>query len=149
MRIDIHQPAPDLAALLSRIPVHVMADLRRRYAEPQRAYHTWTHVEDLLTLFVEPRGPLHDDAAVLYAILFHDAVYDPKRADNEERSADLVRVLAPEILHDASSLSDPGSLPPVRSSHAKAQDPRSGNAARGETGSRAASTTAKTREAAA
>lgn len=79
----------------------MVADLRRRYAEPQRAYHGWTHIKALLTLFVEVRDQLHDPQAVLYAILYHDAVYDPTRSDNEERSADLLRDLRPGLLDEA------------------------------------------------
>lgn len=67
----------------------VVADLVRRYAEPQRAYHTMRHLSEMsdaldrLTDAVPP--------AVLCALWWHDAVYDPAAADNEERSADLAR----------------------------------------------------------
>ena len=76
---------------LPHVPASVLAELRRRYAEPQRAYHDWRHVEALLTLFEEAKPLLSDPTAVLYAVLFHDAVYDPTRTDNEDRSADLLR----------------------------------------------------------
>jgi predicted metal-dependent HD superfamily phosphohydrolase len=33
------------------VPDSVLAELRRRYAEPHRAYHDWRHVEALLGLF--------------------------------------------------------------------------------------------------
>jgi len=54
---------------LSDISGEMVSDLRKRYGEPQRAYHTWTHIEKLLALFDEVKSRLHDPPAVLYAIL--------------------------------------------------------------------------------
>ena len=84
-------PVPDS---LEAVPAPVLDALRGRHAEPQRAYHDWRHIEELLALFGEVSGALRDPAAVLFAILFHDSVYDPRRGDNEDRSADLLRDLA-------------------------------------------------------
>jgi predicted metal-dependent HD superfamily phosphohydrolase len=52
------------------------------YAEPHRAYHTSAHLRDVL----ERLQDVLDDRLQL-AAWFHDAVYDPRRRDNEERSA--------------------------------------------------------------
>ena len=80
----------------------VLADLRNRYAEPQRRYHTWAHIEALLGWFALRRDHLHDPAAVQLAILFHDAVYDPARSDNEAQSAQLLRDAdLPDVTDDA------------------------------------------------
>ena len=80
----------------------VLADLRNRYAEPQRRYHTWAHIEALLGWFALRRDHLHDPAAVQLAILFHDAVYDPARSDNEAQSAQLLRDAdLPDVSDDA------------------------------------------------
>src|SRR5262249_29142305 len=83
---------------LSGVPAAVLADLKKRYGEPQRAYHTWAHIEQLLALFEEAKPRLHDPIAVLYAILYHDAIYEPTRSDNEEKSAELVSSLNSDIL---------------------------------------------------
>jgi len=45
------------------LPASMMADLRRRYAESQRHYHTWGHIEALLGHFVEVRAQVRDPAA--------------------------------------------------------------------------------------
>src|SRR5437763_11397770 len=37
------------------------------------------------------RSQAHDPIAMQAAILFHDCIYDPERADNEQRSADVAR----------------------------------------------------------
>lgn len=73
------------------IPAPLLVDLQARYAEPQRHYHTWDHIEALLRWFGQRRAHLHDLAAVELAILFHDAVYDPTRTDNEAESARLLK----------------------------------------------------------
>lgn len=75
---------------LAAVPTDLLAELRARHSEPQRAYHSWTHIEALLRSLEEVRPRLHDPEAALYAVLFHDAVYDPTRSDNEARSAELL-----------------------------------------------------------
>lgn len=75
---------------MARIPEAVRADLMARYAEPQRHYHVWAHVEALLHWFDDRQADLNDPDAVFLAILFHDAIYDPTRADNEALSAALL-----------------------------------------------------------
>ncbi len=66
-----------------------LAALRALHAG--RPYHGWAHVEALLALLAEAAGALRDPGAVRLAILFHDAVYDPRRADNEAESSALLR----------------------------------------------------------
>lgn len=83
------------------IPDSLLADLRARYAEPQRHYHTWEHIEALLRWFEQRRLHLHDPAVVELAILFHDAVYDPTRSDNEAESARLLEAAALPGVDDA------------------------------------------------
>ena len=83
-----------------------MQELRARYAEPHRAYHTWHHIEDMLGRFAAIADGLRDREAFELAILFHDAVYDPKAGNNEEQSAAMMRErlagrVAPAVL-DAS-----------------------------------------------
>lgn len=63
------------------------ADLIGRYAEPHRAYHTGGHVAQVLATLEEANAA----PGALLAAWFHDAVYDPRRSDNEARSAELAR----------------------------------------------------------
>ena len=73
----------------------VFADLDRRYREPHRHYHGWTHVAACLR---ELAGTMPTAGArepdVELALWFHDAVYDPRAMDNEERSAKLLQTAA-------------------------------------------------------
>jgi predicted metal-dependent HD superfamily phosphohydrolase len=67
----------------------VLNELLRAYSEPNRKYHTIEHIGSLLRQLEEHRCTVVDRDALLLAILFHDAVYDPLRHDNEEKSAAL------------------------------------------------------------
>ena len=70
--------------------------LAAAYSEPHRAYHNATHITDVLRWFdvVGDEVGWHDAAAVYLAVVFHDVIYDPRRSDNEARSAQLARELA-------------------------------------------------------
>ena len=83
--------------MLDRVPPPLLEDVRRRHAEPQRHYHDWSHVEALLGHFSAIADKIEDRDAVLYAVLFHDSVYDPRAKDNERRSAALLVDAAPPI----------------------------------------------------
>lgn len=63
--------------------------LQKHHSERGRHYHTLGHVRALLDLADEFAGQLRDPRAVQLAIWFHDAIYKSRRADSEERSAQL------------------------------------------------------------
>jgi predicted metal-dependent HD superfamily phosphohydrolase len=74
---------------MSLLSEAVRAELRRAYETPDRHYHDLRHVETLLGLAQERADAIADRDAVEAAIWFHDAVYDTRRNDNEEKSAEL------------------------------------------------------------
>jgi predicted metal-dependent HD superfamily phosphohydrolase len=81
---------------------HIGTELDERYGEPHRRYHTREHLAAVLDLVDELAGHAADPDIVRLAAWFHDAVYDPERADNEQRSARLaVRMLADTDLRQA------------------------------------------------
>lgn len=65
--------------------------LRRSYLAPQRAYHHFGHVQEVLRHYraVEEGPGWHQPVEVWLAVLYHDAVYIPGRSDNEAVSARL------------------------------------------------------------
>jgi predicted metal-dependent HD superfamily phosphohydrolase len=74
------------------IPEEARAErLVARYEEPQRSYHTLQHLGECLTWLDATRSLAHDADVVELAIWYHDAVYEPRRNDNEQASADLAR----------------------------------------------------------
>jgi predicted metal-dependent HD superfamily phosphohydrolase len=78
------QPWAELG-LEARMELH--ADLRNAYSEPERAYHTLHHIAECLQLLQQTQGLARSSPSIELAIWFHDAIYDPRRGDNEERSA--------------------------------------------------------------
>lgn len=67
--------------------VSLFAALTAAYAEPQRKYHTLQHLQECLGLLEPVAGLASHPQEVGIGLWFHDAIYDVKRADNEERSA--------------------------------------------------------------
>jgi predicted metal-dependent HD superfamily phosphohydrolase len=67
----------------------VREELVRAYGEPHRHYHTLDHIAELIDLFERHGQGIAERDTAMLAILFHDAVYDPRRNDNEEASAAL------------------------------------------------------------
>src|SRR5688572_5611734 len=70
-------------------PVGVLDQLAIRYTEPHRAYHDLSHILDCLGHAARVRAQLNHPHCVELALWFHDAIYEPRAGDNEERSAQL------------------------------------------------------------
>ena len=70
-------------------PALVFEALAERYAEAHRHYPTAQHIAECLAHFDGARALCEQVPEVEIALWFHDAVYDPRRNDNEDRSGDL------------------------------------------------------------
>ena len=72
----------------NQIQERIATELAAAYSEPHRRYHTTQHIESCL----RELGRFETHAIHLnemrWALLFHDAIYDPRRNDNEALSAD-------------------------------------------------------------
>ena len=72
-------------------PDGMLAELEAAYGQPPRAYHHFGHVREVLRHY---RDATQDagwtqPVEVALAILYHDAIYEAGRSDNETRSAEL------------------------------------------------------------
>lgn len=85
------------------LPADMLEALRASYAAPPRAYHSFGHVEAVLAHYDEvAAGPgWARPREAWLAVLYHDAVYEPGRRDNEARSAVLAEAAIARWLPDA------------------------------------------------
>ncbi|MGP9556114.1 HD domain-containing protein [Psychrobacter sp. AOP7-A1-24] len=84
--------AQHLSALTSDISPkqidRLWQDVAMHYGEPQRAYHTIDHIEQLLLQFESIKHHLTEPHIIALALYYHDVIYDPTRSDNELKSAE-------------------------------------------------------------
>ena len=78
-------------------PTSLWVRLERMYASPPRAYHTLHHVGEVLQALDRVRAAAERPGEIELALWWHDAVYDARRTDNEERSAALTAIVAQEL----------------------------------------------------
>ena len=68
----------------------ILSELRIIYAHPSRAYHNLEHIHNMLEKLTESEKLAESPHRIILAIWFHDSVYDPRRTDNELKSAEFV-----------------------------------------------------------
>ena len=68
-------------------PTTLLPGIIARWDEPHRRYHSLQHLRECLALFEENRALAEHPGEVAIALWFHDAVYETREHDNEERSA--------------------------------------------------------------
>src|SRR5690348_1527399 len=73
------------------------SDLESAYERPDRHYHTLRHIAQVLGTIDRLRDRALDPVSLRLAAWYHDAVYDSRAKDNEERSADLARAVLPAL----------------------------------------------------
>lgn len=74
----------------------VFHQLLERYSEPHRRYHNTRHLDECLERLAAIRPEAAHPAEIELALWFHDAIYDPRAQDNEQRSADWARTACQE-----------------------------------------------------
>lgn len=105
----------------------VGARLIASYAEPARAYHGLDHLVDVLTQVDRLADVSLDPDVVRLAAWFHDAVYDPVRADNEARSATLAERELRTLRVDPAVVTEVARLVRLTVTHHPGPDDRNGS----------------------
>ncbi|MFF7448285.1 MULTISPECIES: hypothetical protein [unclassified Streptomyces] len=101
-------------------------NLLGRWQEPQRRYHTLTHLTAVLDHVDALEEHADDPDVVRLAAWFHDAVYLPDRSENEERSARLAERALPEAGLSAARTAEVARLVRLTVTHDPADDDRDG-----------------------
>ena len=85
------------------VPPGLVDALAAAYAQPPRAYHNIEHVHEVLAHYADvAAGPgWSRPREVFLAVLYHDAIYEAGKRDNEARSAQLARDEIARHLPDA------------------------------------------------
>ncbi|MGW0879806.1 HD domain-containing protein [Streptomyces sp. NPDC002671] len=107
-------------------PAPYADNLLTRWQEPQRRYHTLTHLTAVLDHIDALEKHAADPDAVRLAAWFHDAVYLPDRSENEERSARLAERALPEAGVPEARTAEVARLVRLTVTHAPTADDRNG-----------------------
>jgi len=71
------------------------AEIKEKYSEPHRYYHTFTHIEFLIKKINEFFGKgliIKEERDILIlTALFHDIIYNPQKTDNELQSVNFLK----------------------------------------------------------
>ncbi|MEU9405384.1 hypothetical protein AB0E08_06740 [Streptomyces sp. NPDC048281] len=107
-------------------PYRYADELLRRWQEPQRRYHTVTHLVAVLDRIDALEEYAGEPDLVRLAAWFHDAVYLPDRSTNEERSARLAERALPEAGVSAAHTAEVARLVRLTVTHDPAPGDRNG-----------------------
>jgi predicted metal-dependent HD superfamily phosphohydrolase len=79
------------------------SEILKNYSEPNRHYHNLAHLNSILTELKIHQDKFSNWDAIVFAIVYHDFVYDASKSNNEEQSAAIAlqrlkQIVAPEHL---------------------------------------------------
>jgi predicted metal-dependent HD superfamily phosphohydrolase len=126
-RVGAVAPEPDLRSAADA--------LLARWTEPHRRYHDRGHLERVLDTLRQlaaeegretSQGPVDLNDLAALAAWYHDAVYQPTRSDNEERSAALARRQLAQLDVSATIVGEVTRLVLLTKSHEPAPHDRAG-----------------------
>jgi predicted metal-dependent HD superfamily phosphohydrolase len=98
------------------------AKLLGSYADPARHYHDLTHLDEVLRNVDELADSARAPDVVRLGAWFHDAVYDPRADDNEERSARLAETTLAAMRVDDTVVAEVARLVRLTARHDAAGD---------------------------
>lgn len=66
-------------------------EIEKSYTHKKRYYHSLQHLENMLQQLIEVKDKIQGWDIVLFALFYHDVVYNVLRSDNETKSAELAK----------------------------------------------------------
>ena len=67
------------------------SEIEKKYSSSNRFYHNLSHIKSMLLEVKKFQNEINDYDSVLFAIWFHDLIYEPNNTDNEEKSAECAK----------------------------------------------------------
>jgi predicted metal-dependent HD superfamily phosphohydrolase len=77
---------------------HLWREIQQHYTGKGRFYHNLSHLEHVLNELTAVRDQIDDWETMLFALYYHDVIYDALRSDNEEQSAALANVRLQQLV---------------------------------------------------
>lgn len=109
-----------------RESVDTWARLLKRWSEEHRRYHGVGHLSAMLLFINEFADHAEDPDAVRLAAWYHDAIYDPRAGDNEDRSAVLAESELPPLGQSGERVAEVVRLVRLTAEHDPAEGDRNG-----------------------
>ena len=66
-------------------------EIERHYSNKKRYYHTFSHLQNLLSQLKEIKDKIEHWDVILFTLYYHDIIYNSLKSNNEERSADVAK----------------------------------------------------------
>ncbi len=92
---NLHENYIKLCKKYSNEEAHIESlwtEIETQYSESHRAYHNLTHIKYMINKAQELMGEIEDYDILLFAIFYHDIIYNANRKNNEEKSAERAMV---------------------------------------------------------
>lgn len=93
LEITSYEPLELFTSLISRYSnsntqiTESTENLRHYYSGSGRYYHNLSHLSHMLCEYKDIKDKVNNKAAFLFALFYHDIIYDVKKNDNEAKSA--------------------------------------------------------------
>jgi Uncharacterized protein conserved in bacteria len=81
-------------------------ELSNAYSGKNRYYHNLSHIENMLLTLNQVKNKISDYDTVLFALYYHDFVYEPTSDKNEEKSADVAGTILSKLNYPCERISN-------------------------------------------
>ncbi len=72
-------------------------EIEEKHGESHRAYHNLSHLENLYKELLPLKDQVNNWNIILLGMFYHDAIYNPRKSNNEEKSAELAKQRMTEL----------------------------------------------------